>query len=193
VFLLTAENSFTGIRPLLPILLILTCREGGTSKVPFQDRDHGKTMDCLAMIFFLARCYPRRLSWLKGNLKIPFLLVHPAEACREESPLDFVTVRPVQPSQPLGRPRAVAPRQHNPKPTSPSAPGSAGGRCNHDRCHTEIRPSVRRSRAPLPTEPRTAVPRQKPLSPGKNRCPPAKPGAEGACGTRPHPLAAPAA
>jgi uncharacterized protein with ATP-grasp and redox domains len=38
-----------------PIDSIQTCREGGTPEVPFQDRDHGKMMDNLALIFFLAR------------------------------------------------------------------------------------------------------------------------------------------
>ena len=68
---------------LVTIQSLETCREGGTASVPFQDRDHGMTMDRPTMIFFLLlragplkaplnqrspenNCAPRRTDALKS-------------------------------------------------------------------------------------------------------------------------------
>jgi len=48
-------KSATGVRLPGPINTVHASREGGTSKVPLQDKDQGKTTDRLALIFFCAQ------------------------------------------------------------------------------------------------------------------------------------------
>ena len=48
------KKTASGRRLDLPITEVETCREGGASYVPFQDKDHGRTMERLTMIFFCA-------------------------------------------------------------------------------------------------------------------------------------------
>ena len=51
-------KSAPGLGPVVTIMGIKACREGGTLAVPFQDRDHGMMMDHHIMIFFCARPLP---------------------------------------------------------------------------------------------------------------------------------------